>query len=182
MKRELTKCYAGCAIIIDSDSNYYHFKLTVLAKEKYDENTTEFKIPRRCTDANKSQIIQSMKDWYIKNKKSKYCDPEYFMNCINEDLKNAVRIRNWKTIKELEEDKQKYIDAIDPYTQYIDSYKQQEEAKRHNERLRETIQLYNKVINEMKELEKDHSDIQYSFGLFRYKNSDKYEFIKFSRF
>ena len=180
MKEALKQKFAKCGMKINSDDKVFDITLSVFKND--DVVQTNFKMPKRCTDKNKIDVIESMKKWYMKNKSNdKCCDPEYFMEILYKELKVLFRIREWKTIGQLEEEKKSYYKSIDRLTEYIDNYRQQKEAEQNNKKIKEMIELYDRVIIKMKDIAKTHPDVQYSFGLYRYKENNEYKFIKFEK-
>ena len=180
MKEVLKQKFAECGMKINSDNKVFDITLSVFKND--DVVQTNFKIPKRCTDKNKIDVIESMKKWYMKNKSNdKYCDPEYFMEILYKELKVLFRIRDWKTINQLENDKRSYYKLIDRFTEYIDNYRRQKEVEQNNKEIEEIIELYDRVIIKMKDIAKTYPDVQYSFGLYRYKENNEYKFIKFEK-
>ena len=62
--------------------------------------------------------------------------------------------RNYLSLEEIEIKIENCCDNIDNFTDYIDSWKQEQEAKRNNQRLRERIKILKKASTEISRLYK----------------------------
>lgn len=91
--------------------------------------------------------------------------------------------RKWYSRKEIEEKKNQYVDCIDKYTDYIESFEQKQQADNRNRELSRLINFCDEIIRQMDvlsdELKKKRiiTQITYSKGYFRIER-DKYYYKK----
>jgi hypothetical protein len=174
-----------CEIVITDELNKnimdkYRIDLRVNDKEHIQRKTLY--IEKRYSDKRKCMILNDIKNWFYLNAVSdsnSKVDPKGYFNLCEKGIKNAIRIHNWKNIDQIKEDRKRWVESIDKHIEYIDSGKQYKEAEQHNERCDKIINLYDKVVKQMEDIAKENNNVEYSFGLFRFKKDEKYEYIKF---
>lgn len=140
------------------------------------------KLSKKSTNKQRLIMLNQIKNWFLKNADhNSKTDVKGFLKLYEDEIKQALRIHNWKNIDQIKEDKQRWVRSVDQYIEYIDSGKQYKEAQRHNDRCGDMIDLYNKVIKQMEDIVKENADVEYSFGLYRFKKDGKYEYVKFNK-
>ena len=165
-----------CGIRIYDNDKKLSFELISYGSKKRPIEI-QFEVPKHCTDENKLNLIENIKQWYIINKQEELAKPEFFINYIMNDLKKTLRIREWMTIDQLKEKRQNLYNSIDRYTEYIESYEQQQRAEKNNREIYILIDLCDKVIDQMEELQKQYLNVGYAYGIFKADNN----FFKFKR-
>lgn len=178
MRNRVTLGICFCRVIMDKCEEMYkiHVELSNCHKD--------FEIPIKSSDSVKEQSVGNIREFLYKNKnKNSKADPEYFLQVHEKDIRKFIRIHDWKTLKDLETERDKCIDGIDKFTQYIDSLAQEKEAEARNDELRKSISLYNKVIKQLQEVmvKYRNNDVTYSYGLFRINMSGDYKYEKFNK-
>lgn len=183
---KLNKQMYWCKINITDEivipNNKYKIYMEINQKP-YTEHKILF-IDKNASDDEKEKMILKIKNWFFNNHKSfSRTDSTGFLNLYEEDIRNSIRIHNWKNIVEIKKDKQINVNGINEFTTYIDNYKQQKQAEEDNRRLMVTIKLYNLVIKQMEDIIKktNNNNVEYSFGTYRIKTNNGYEYQKFIR-
>ena len=93
----------------------------------------------------------------------------------------------WLTLKEVKDRRKTIASHHDYYTDYIDSWKQQQEALANNKRISEDLKKIDIIIKEMEEVEKElkergiNAELRYSKGRMRivYQGRILFRNIKF---
>ena len=93
----------------------------------------------------------------------------------------------WLTLKEVKARRKTIASYYDNYTDYIDSWKQQQEALANNKRISEDLKKIDVIIKEMEEVEKElkergiNAELRYSMGRMRivYQGRVLFRNIKF---
>lgn len=148
------------------------------------KKTEIIKLKKNVGDKTKKAIVNQIKNWFLKNAEStkdSHVNAKTFIKFYENDIKCALRIHDWKNLEQIKEDKKRWVRGIDQYTQYIDDGKQYREAEEHNSKCGDMIDLYNKVIKQMEDIIKENKDVEYSYGLYRFKKDGKYEYIRFNK-
>ena len=100
MKNRITLGIRFCKVAIDKCEEIYkvHVELSNCHKD--------FEIPIKSSDQSKEKLVESIKEFLYKNKsKNSKSDPDYFLQVHEKDIRGFLRIHNWKTLKELEEER-----------------------------------------------------------------------------
>ena len=93
----------------------------------------------------------------------------------------------WLTLKEVKARRESIASYYDYYTDYIDSWRQQQEAIANNKRISEDLKKIDVIIKEMEEVEKElkergiNAELRYSKGRMRivYQRRVLFRNIKF---
>lgn len=91
---------------------------------------------------------------------------------------------NWLVREDLEKMRRGFLDSIDPYTDYIESYSQMKQAKKRNTKYsnlasfcRELLVNYDEVLSELKSNNID-TKLEYCKGYFRICINGVYKYKK----
>jgi hypothetical protein len=103
------------------------------------------------------------------------------------DMNKNLQSLEWLTLKEVKDRRKTIASHYDYYTDYIDSWKQQQEALANNKRISEDLKKIDVIIKEMEEVEKElkekgiNAELRYSKGRMRivYQGRVLFRNIKF---
>ena len=102
-------------------------------------------------------------------------------------MRKNLQSLEWLSLKEVKARRKTIESHYDYYTDYIDSWRQQQEALANNKRISEDLKKIDIIIKEMEEVEKElkergiNAELRYSKGRMRrvYKGRTLFRNIKF---
>ena len=95
------------------------------------------------------------------------------------------KIEKWYSIEEVMSKREELKENYDNYTDYIENYRQMEEARKNNTKIGKDVKKIDKVINEMIEIfvalnekSEEYVEVTYAKGIIRVEKQGKMHYKK----